>query len=51
MRAFSLILACSLMLAGTATAGLADGGLPGIGTFHYSGPPIAGPAPLVVAAR
>ncbi len=51
MRSISFILAALFVLAGPSLAGSADGNLPGIGTFAYSGSPIAvAPAPLVVAA-
>jgi len=48
---FSLVLACGLVLAATTMAGSAESGLPGVGTFHYSGAPLAYPTPLVVAVR
>lgn len=53
MRALSLILAIGFVLAGSSLAGSADGGLPGIGTFAYSGAPVATtvPQPVVVASR
>jgi hypothetical protein len=38
MRILSFILTGALVMAGSATAGSVDGGLPGIGTFHYGGP-------------
>ncbi|MEK9280120.1 MULTISPECIES: hypothetical protein [unclassified Bradyrhizobium] len=52
MRALSLILAFGLVLAGSSVAGSANGNLPGVGTFEYSGSPIT-PAsqPIAVAAR
>jgi len=51
MRTFSFMLAFAFVLA-PSMAGLADSGLPGIGTFAYSGS-IAPSAPqtLVVAAN
>jgi hypothetical protein len=51
MRTLSFILAFGFVLAGPSMAGLSDGGLPGIGSFAYTGPPIAASAPIVVAAR
>ncbi|SHJ33479.1 hypothetical protein SAMN05444159_0347 [Bradyrhizobium lablabi] len=53
MRNLSFILAFAFLLAGPSIAGSADTSLPGVGTFAYSGSPIASPAPqaLVVAAR
>ncbi|WP_192859590.1 hypothetical protein [Bradyrhizobium sp. DOA9] len=53
MRALSFILAFGLVLAGSSWAGAPDGNLPGVGTFQYSGSPVAAPAaqPIVVAAR
>jgi hypothetical protein len=50
MRMLKYLLACAFVLAGSSMAGTVDGGLPGIGTFAYSGPSIASPA-LVVAAN
>jgi len=51
MRNLSFLLAFALVLAVPSIAGSADAGLPGIGTFAYSGP-VASQAPaLVVAAR
>jgi hypothetical protein len=51
MRTLSFILAFGFVLAGPSMAGLSDGGLPGVGSFAYSGSPIAASAPIVVAAR
>jgi hypothetical protein len=53
MRTFSFILAFAFILAGPTLAGSSDNGLPGIGTFAYSGSPIitAAPQAMVVAAR
>jgi hypothetical protein len=51
MRTISFILACAFVLAGSSTAGSADTGLPGIGTFSYNGSPVATSPALVVAAR
>lgn len=44
MRALSFILAFAFLLAGPSIAGSADSGLPGIGTFAYSGFPIVASA-------
>jgi hypothetical protein len=46
MRA--LIFAVVVILAGPSLAGSAEGDLPGVGTFSYSGSPI--PAPRLMAA-
>jgi hypothetical protein len=43
------LLACVFVLATSSMAGTVDGGLPGIGTFTYGGPPIV--SPVVVAAN
>jgi hypothetical protein len=53
MRTLSFILTFAFMLAGPSMAGSTDNSLPGIGSFAYSGSPIATVAPqsLVVAAR
>jgi hypothetical protein len=51
MRTLSLILAFGFVLAGPSMVGSSDGGMPGIGTFAYTGSPIAVIAPIVVAAR
>jgi hypothetical protein len=53
MRTLSFILAFAFVLTGASMAGSADTGLPGIGTFAYSGSPAATTAPhaIVVAAR
>ena len=52
MRTVSFILAFAFILAGPSMAGSSDG-LPGIGTFSYTGSPVTDSAPqtLVVAAR
>jgi hypothetical protein len=50
MQTLKCLLACAFVLAGSSMAGTADGGLPGIGTFGYSGPAIVAPT-LVVAAN
>ncbi len=53
MRSLSFILAFAFVLAGASIAGSSDTGLPGVGTFAYSGSPIGASAahPIVVAAR
>ena len=53
MRTLSFILAFAFVLAGPSLVGSSDNGLPGIGTFAYSGAPIASSAPqvIVVAVR
>jgi hypothetical protein len=51
MRILSFLIACALMLAGSSMAGLADGDLPGIGTFHYSDPPMTTSASRSTAVR
>ena len=52
MRTISFILAFAFILAGPSIAGSSDAGLPGIGTFTYTGSPVATSAPqaIVVAA-
>jgi len=51
MRSLSfIILALGFVLAGSSMAGSADGNLPGVGTFAYDGPPIAGSIQAVVVA-
>jgi hypothetical protein len=49
MRTLKYLLACAFVLAGSFMAGTVDGGVPGIGTFAYSGPSIV--SPVVVAAN
>ena len=53
MRTISFILAFAFILAGPSMAGSSDQDLPGVGTFAYSGSPLANPAtqPIVVAAK
>jgi hypothetical protein len=52
MRTASFILAFAFVLAGASVAGSLDTGLPGVGTFAYSGAPNATAVPaIVVAAR
>lgn len=51
MRIVSLMLALAFVVSGSSMAGSAKGGLPGIGTFAYTGSPIAVSSPLVVASR
>jgi hypothetical protein len=50
MRALSFILAVGFVLAGSSLAGTSDSGLPGVGTFAYSGSPVAA-KPVLVASR
>jgi hypothetical protein len=50
MRTLTFFLAFAFVLAGPSMAGSLEGGLPGVGTFAYSGSPIAAEA-IVVAAR
>jgi len=52
MRSLSfIILALGFVLAGSSMAGSADGNLPGVGTFAYDGPTMAGASSLIVVAR
>jgi hypothetical protein len=51
MRTFSFILAFAFILAGPSMAGSSDDSLPGIGTFSYSGSPVATDAAQLVASR
>jgi hypothetical protein len=53
MRTLSFFLAFALVLAGPSIAGSTDSQLPGVGTFAYTGSPIAPAASqgMVVAAR
>jgi hypothetical protein len=51
MRSISFILALAFVMVGPSLAGSSDNGLPGIGTFSYSGSPIIPTAPMVVAAN
>ena len=52
MRSLSfIILALGFVLAGSSMAGSADGNLPGVGTFAYDGPTMAGASGVIVAAR
>jgi hypothetical protein len=50
MRTLKYLLACALVLGTSSMAGTVDGGMPGIGTFAYSGPSI-GSSALVVATN
>ena len=50
MRALSYVIALVFLLTGPSLAGSADGDLPGVGTFTYSGAPIVAPASEIVAA-
>jgi hypothetical protein len=49
MRA--LIFAVVMILAGPSLAGSAEGDLPGVGTFSYSGSPISAPQLLAAIGR
>jgi hypothetical protein len=53
MRTVSFILAFAFVVAGPSMAGWSAGNLPGVGTFAYSGSPIAvvTPQTIVVATR
>ncbi len=53
MQTLSFILAFALVLFGSSLAGSSETSLPGIGTFAYTGSPIAVSAPqaIVVAVR
>jgi hypothetical protein len=53
MRTLSFILAFAFVLVGPSLAGSTDNGLPGIGTFSYSGSPISASTSqaMLVAAR
>jgi hypothetical protein len=51
MRTLTFILAFGFVLAGPSMAGLSSSGLPGIGSFSYTGSPVVTPAAIVVAAR
>ena len=50
MRLLKLVLACAFLLAGSSIAGSVATGLPGVGTFAYSGPAIQPSAPALVIA-
>jgi len=52
MRTFSFLIAFAVFLVGPCMAGSSAEHAAHIGTFSYSGTPIAGPAPaMVMAAR
>jgi hypothetical protein len=51
MQTLSFILAFAFMLVCPALGGGSESGLPGIGTFAYSGSPVAAPHVVLVAAR
>ena len=51
MRAASFILAVAFVISGSSMAGSAEGGLPGVGTFAYTGSPVATSTPFVFASR
>jgi hypothetical protein len=47
-----VLLALGFVVAGSSMAGSTDGNLPGVGTFAYDGPALAGPASsMIVAGR
>jgi hypothetical protein len=49
MRTLKYLLACAFVLAGSSMAGTVDGGVPGIGTFAYSGPSLVSAGSIVAA--
>jgi hypothetical protein len=51
MRTISFILGFAFILAGPSIAGSSEPGLPGIGTFSYSGSPAIPSATTVLAAN
>ena len=53
MRTLSIILALAFVLVGPSMAGSVDSGLPGVGTFAYTGSPVLASVPqaMVVAVR
>jgi hypothetical protein len=53
MRTLSFMLAFAFVVTGASIAGSSDNSLPGVGTFAYSGSPVAALAAetIVVAAR
>ncbi|MEO6840705.1 MAG: hypothetical protein ABI192_08065 [Bradyrhizobium sp.] len=53
MKTLSFVLAFAFLLVGPSMAGSSDTGVPGIGTFAYSGSPIVPSAPqaIMVAVR
>ena len=51
MRTLGFMLACAFVLVGSTMAGSAEGGLPSVGTFAYSGSPVAAAHAMIVAAR
>ena len=52
MRTLSFILAFGFVLVGPSMAGSSETGLPGVGTFAYSGSPtLTAPQAIVLAAR
>jgi hypothetical protein len=53
MKTLSFILAFALLLVGPSMAGSSDAGVPGIGTFAYSGSPIVASSPhaIMIATR
>jgi hypothetical protein len=53
MRTLSFLLALAFVVAGPSMAGSSDSKLPGVGTFAYSGSPVATSAPsaMILATR
>jgi hypothetical protein len=53
MRTLSIIVAFAFVFVGPSIAGSVDNGVPGVGTFAYTGSPVATSVPqaVVVAAR
>jgi hypothetical protein len=51
MRTLTFALALAIALIGPSMAGMADAGLPGVGTFAYTGSPVGGDMqPVIVVA-
>ena len=51
MRTLGFMLACVFVLGGSTMAGSTEGALPSVGTFTYSGAPVAASHAMIVAAR
>ena len=51
MRTVSFILTFAFVLVGPSMAGSVQNGLPGVGTFSYTGSPVVTPASIVIAAN
>ena len=49
MRTLSIILAFAFVLVSPSMAGSVDSGLPGVGTFAYTGPPVLASVPQAIA--